>query len=162
MSSAGNSTDVAARSVLIVDDDKALVEVFGEFFRNWGYEVEVAPDGVQAIKKITTRDYNVVLCDMVLPKLAGDMLYLAVSRARPELCNRFLFMTAHAQDPKVEAFIRCVNGSILTKPFKAEALKKAVDQLEHSPKKSTVTHTELASFLGLGGNSTEFIRRATA
>ena len=161
MSPPGNPADGVARSVLIVDDDAALVEIFSDHFRNWGYEIEVAPDGVQAIKKIVTRNYSLVLCDIVMPNVAGDLFYLAVSRARPELCDRFLFMSGHTHHPKVEAFMRCVNGTILIKPFKAEALKEAIDQLEHLPKQSRATHAELAALLGFEGSTTEFIYRTS-
>jgi hypothetical protein len=46
-------------------------------------------------------------------------------------------MTGHSNSPKIEAFIKQVNGTILIKPFQADALKNAIDYLERSTPRST-------------------------
>ena len=50
-------------------------------------------------------DYSVILCDMVMPNLAGDMFYVAVERVKPHLCRRIVFVTGHQGDRKVDEFI---------------------------------------------------------
>ncbi len=138
----------AARSVLIVDDDLPLAALIREHLVNWGFEVEFEPDGAQALKRIVARDFTFILCDMVMPNFAGDLFYLAVFRVRPALCRRFLFMSGHRDNPKIDAFIKYVDGTILTKPFSAEVLKKALDHLEKSPKNTCIGQTALATLLG--------------
>ena len=73
----------ARKKVLIVDDDFAFADLTRMYLEENGYEVELAGDGVQGIKKIMVSDYSVILCNMVMPNLAGDMFYTAVQRVNP-------------------------------------------------------------------------------
>lgn len=118
------------KKILIVDDDWNLADLIGMMVERHGYLVETARDGVQGIKKIMAGDYSVILCDMVMPNLAGDMFYLAVQRVRPHLCPRFIFMTGHNGDRKVDEFIRRVRGLILWKPFESHILMEAIEGVE--------------------------------
>jgi DNA-binding NarL/FixJ family response regulator len=77
---------------------------------------------VEGLKKILADDYSVILCDMVMPNFPGDMFYLAVERARPHLCKRFIFMTGHKGERKIEQFIRRIRGLMLWKPFEMHVL----------------------------------------
>src|SRR5580658_2398438 len=95
-----------------------------------GYEVELAADGVQGIKKIMVSDYSAILCDMLMPNLAGDMFYVAVERVKPYLCKRIIFITGLKGDRKVDEFIRKVKGVILWKPFQSHVLFEAIQAVE--------------------------------
>jgi CheY-like chemotaxis protein len=95
-----------------------------------GYEVDLVADGVQGIKRIMVSDYSVILCDMVMPHLAGDMFYLAVERVKPYLCKRFIFMTGHQGDRKVDDFIRKVRGLLIWKPFQTHVLMETIQAAE--------------------------------
>jgi response regulator RpfG family c-di-GMP phosphodiesterase len=64
---------------------------------------------------------------MVMPNFPGDMFYLAVQRARPHLCKRFIYMTGHQDNPKVTKFIEEVRGVVLWKPFKMRLLFDALE-----------------------------------
>jgi CheY-like chemotaxis protein len=118
------------RRILILDDDATFADLTRTILETNGYEVETASDGVEGIKKILAGDYAVVLCDMVMPKLAGDMFYTAVERVKPHLCRRFLFMTGHSGDRKTDQFIRKVRGLILWKPFQAHVLMESIRAVE--------------------------------
>jgi DNA-binding NtrC family response regulator len=127
----GEDTEpVPLKNVLIVDDDVTLTSLTRMMLEKNGYEVETASDGVQGIKKILARDYSVILCDMVMPNLAGDMFYMAVERVKPHLCKRFLFMTGHRGDRKVDDFVRKVRGLILWKPFQSHVLMESIQAIE--------------------------------
>jgi len=63
---------------------------------------------------------------MMMPTLPGDMFFRAVERMRPHLCSRFVFMTGHRGNQKVNEFISLVNGTILTKPFKVDDLLEMI------------------------------------
>ena len=91
------------------------------------FEVTVVQTGVDGIKKVMAGDFDVILCDMMMPKMPGDMFYLAVERARPHLCKRFVFMTGYKGDPKIDAFIRQVKGLMLWKPFEMHLLLDAIN-----------------------------------
>jgi DNA-binding NarL/FixJ family response regulator len=78
------------------------------------------------LKKILSDDFEIILCDMVMPNFPGDMFYLAVERVRPNLCKRFIFMTGHKGDPKIGEFIRRIRGLMLWKPFEMHVLFDAI------------------------------------
>jgi CheY-like chemotaxis protein len=118
------------RKILILDDDPTLVNLTRMMLEKNGYEVETVSDGVQGIKKILVSDYSVILCDMVMPNLAGDMFYMAVERVKPHLCKRFLFMTGQSGDRKIDEFIRKVRGLILWKPFQSHVLMESIQAIE--------------------------------
>ena len=123
-------TVTVRKKVLLLDDDMPLAELTRKILEENGYEVETVADGVQGIKKIMINDYSVILCDMVMPNLAGDMFYMAVERVKPHLCKRFLFMTGHQGERKIDDFIRSVRGLVLWKPFKTHVLMEAMQAAE--------------------------------
>jgi DNA-binding NtrC family response regulator len=109
-------------SILILEDDVALTITLKEALEIQKYLVTVVPNGAEGLKKILAADFNIILCDMVMPNFPGDMFYLAVERVRPHLCNRFIFMTGHQGDRKIEAFVRRIRGLMLWKPFEMHVL----------------------------------------
>ena len=116
------------RKVLIVDDDVAFADVIRTNLEQAGYKVEVAADGVQGIKKVMVEDFTAILCDMVMPNLAGDMFYVAVERVKPHLCKRVVFITGHRGDKKIDEFIRKVHGIVLWKPFQPHVLIETIQE----------------------------------
>jgi two-component system, cell cycle sensor histidine kinase and response regulator CckA len=127
-----NVPDVGPRKkVLLLDDDVVLSNMTRLILMENGYDVELASDGVQGIKMIMSgTDYSVILCDMVMPNLAGDMFYMAVERAKPHMCKRFLFMTGHQGDRKIDEFVRKVRGLMLWKPFQTHVLLESIRAVE--------------------------------
>jgi two-component system, OmpR family, response regulator VanR len=120
----------ARRRILILEDDFSLADMTRLLLEENGYEVDWAPDGVQGIKKIMVSDYSVILCDMIMPNLPGEMFYTAVERVKPHLCKRFVFMTGHQGDRKIDEFIRRVRGLMVWKPFQLHVLLEAVQAAE--------------------------------
>ncbi len=118
------------RKILLLEDDVVFADTTRLQLEEKGYEVEWVADGVQGIKRVMVNDYSVILCDMIMPNLAGDMFYLAVERVKPKLCKRFVFMTGHQGDRKVDDFIRKVRGLIVWKPFQIHVLLEAVQAAE--------------------------------
>jgi len=123
--------DEAARNkILLLDDDFAFADLTRMLLEQQGYEVELAADGVQGIKKIMDNDYAAILCDILMPNLAGDMFYKAVERVKPQLCRRFIFMTGLKGDRKIEEFIQKVRAMILWKPFRSDDLFQTLHAME--------------------------------
>jgi CheY-like chemotaxis protein len=120
----------ARKKILLLDDNSDFADMTRLQLQEKGYEVDLAADGVQGIKKIMVHDYSVILCDMVMPNLAGDMFYLAVERVKPYLCKRFVFMTGHQGDRKVDEFIRKVRGLLIWKPFQIHVLMETIQAVE--------------------------------
>jgi CheY-like chemotaxis protein len=110
------------KSVLMLEDDATLAEILMNGLELHNYRVTRVRSGAEGIQHVLKQDYDILLCDMIMPGFPGDMFYRAVERSRPHLCKRFLFMTGHNGDPQIDAFIRSVRGLMLWKPFQLHEL----------------------------------------
>jgi CheY-like chemotaxis protein len=113
---------VETRRILVVEDDSELAGMLDYYLRGHGYQVTCVANGVEALRAVMESDYDAVLCDMMMPRMPGDMLYMAVRRVRPHLCERFIFITAHQENPRVKEFLTQVPEMILRKPFHLDDL----------------------------------------
>ncbi|MCH7541221.1 response regulator, partial [Patescibacteria group bacterium] len=60
-----------AQRILVVEDDQFLRELYDELLREEGYEVDLAPDGEIGLAKIIKGGYELILLDIMLPKIDG-------------------------------------------------------------------------------------------
>ena len=117
------------RTILILEDDLSLAHLLKDGLEGHGYIVTLVTNGAEGLKKLMTADFGVIICDMVMPNFPGDMFYIAVERTRPHLCKRFIFMTGHQGDRKIEQFIRRIRGLMLWKPFEMHVLLEAIESV---------------------------------
>ena len=111
---------------LLLDDDPILRELITAFLAENGYDVVQVQNGGEGVREVLTSDFTLVICDLNMPGLPGDMFYRAVERIQPELCKRFIFITGHRDDAKTDAFIAQVNGFVVWKPFQLQELGDAI------------------------------------
>jgi len=114
------------KSVLMLEDDATLAGILMNGLELHNYRVTRVRSGAEGIQHVLKQDFDILLCDMIMPGFPGDMFYRAVERSRPHLCKRFLFMTGHNGDPQIDAFIRSVRGLMLWKPFQLHELLQAM------------------------------------
>jgi CheY-like chemotaxis protein len=115
-----------ARSVLLLEDDLNFSGLVATFLSSNGYQVTQVTNGADGLRKILNEDFDAIVCDMVMPAFPGDKFYLAVSKTKPHLCRRFIFITGHKGDRKIDEFIRSVRGIILWKPFQLYELGERI------------------------------------
>jgi DNA-binding response OmpR family regulator len=119
-------TENKVRKILLLEDDPAFKEIIKDFLTDCGFTVIAVQNGVEGVHEVMGNDFEVILTDMMMPTLPGDMFYRAVERMRPYLCDRFIFMTGHRGAGKVHEFITAVQGTILTKPFHVDDLLEMI------------------------------------
>lgn len=105
------------KSVLILEDDSAFAEMLRVFLESNSFKVTWATDGLAGLHRVMATDFDIILCDLVMPNVPGNMFYVAVERTKKYLCKRFVFMTGHKTDPKWNGFLSKVDGPVLGKPF---------------------------------------------
>lgn len=71
-------------TILIVDDDVAILHTFSKIFQRKGYCVTVAEKGREAIEKLGCNHYDVALVDLVLPDIEGTELFPLIKNASPK------------------------------------------------------------------------------
>jgi DNA-binding NtrC family response regulator len=115
--------------VLLLDDDTDLSHALKDWLEMNECAVTIVHRGVDGITEIMKSDFDVIVCDMVMPLMPGDMFYLAVSKAKPHLSGRFVFVTGHRDRPDIAKFLWEFHGPTLNKPLDLEELLGAVHQV---------------------------------
>ena len=117
------------KRLLVVDDNLELAQTYQELFEAHDYRVNLAANGFLALNFLLERGADAILCDLTMPQLEGDLFYTAVQRVRPELSERFIFVTGQAGNPRYEEFFKKVSCPVLYKPVSLDKLLKALDGL---------------------------------
>jgi CheY-like chemotaxis protein len=111
--------------ILVVDDESAIANALRRLLTP--HEVEIATDGRTALRRLQDGpDVDVILCDLMLPDIAGSEIFKRATERRPELRSRFIFMTGGAFVPEAAAFLDQCGCRVLDKPFDLERLQRYV------------------------------------
>jgi two-component system copper resistance phosphate regulon response regulator CusR len=114
------------RHVLIVDDDIQLAWSLKETLEQDGYEATIVPDGALALKFVLQHHLDVVVCDLQMAGVEGDLLYATVERCNPALARRFVFITGLDDHPQFQKFIDTIDLPALPKPVALAVLRGEV------------------------------------
>lgn len=111
--------------ILVVDDDDAMrvtVEATLE-----GYEVLLAASAAEALALFTRVEFDLVLCDLLMPKMTGAELYESLDPDSP-LRGKFVFMSGGSLPIGVESFVALTEPRMLCKPFTIAQLREVVEE----------------------------------
>jgi len=124
------------RRLLVVDDEPTLGLMIQRMLRD-DFEVDVATDGRQGLAKVGEgqghggakpgAQYDVILCDIMMPEMTGMELYSTVAERYPGIERRFIFMTGGAFTSRTAEFLATVRNRQLDKPFDLATLRSIVD-----------------------------------
>ncbi len=115
-----------ARRVLVVDDEIEVTRIVSEMLGSDGHEVESCLNGVDALASMQTRSYDVVFCDIRMPRLDGPGLYAAVKQTDPALAERFVFLTGDTLSHVTAEFLERSGVPSMRKPFTVRDLRDAL------------------------------------
>jgi len=117
------------KKVLIADDEQNIVISLEFLLRREGFEVFVASDGVDALAKLRAEKPDLVLLDVMMPKMNGFDVCQAL-RADPELAEtRVLMLTAKGRETEVSKGLGLGADAYMTKPFSTKELVEKVRAL---------------------------------
>ena len=117
---------VAGESILVVEDETALANALAEALRDAGYAVARAADGEEALAEVRARQFDLVICDLKMPRLDGKAFYRALAQARPALIKHVIFVTGDVAGTDAEQFLKESGCRWLAKPFRLADLLRAV------------------------------------
>ena len=117
---------VHGASVLLVEDERALATAVAEALTEAGLRVEHAGDGEEAMARVRQNRYDVVICDLKMPRVDGMMLYRAIAAATPTLARRVIFVTGDVAGADAERFLEESGCRWLAKPFRLVDLLRNV------------------------------------
>jgi len=111
---------------LVVDDDKATLQILERILRKHGYNVDIAETGREAEEKVNNKPFDLALLDVKLPDTDGVDLLSEIHRVRPKMVK--IIITGFAS---MENGIRAMDAgadAYLVKPVTSEELLKIVEQ----------------------------------
>ncbi len=113
------------KSILIVDDDKAVLGVIKDILELQSYRVDTAETGREAIEKTKTRYYNLALLDIKLPDIEGTQLLTRMHRDMPKMMK--IMITGYASLENAVESLNLGADAYLMKPIEAEKMLKVVE-----------------------------------
>ncbi|HEX4084743.1 MAG TPA: response regulator [Chthoniobacteraceae bacterium] len=115
------------KSILLLDDDIDLADTLKQLLETHNFVVTTVENGVDGVREIMRFDFDLIMCDMMMPKMPGDMFYFAVERTKPHLCPRFVFITGYPDKPEVVNFLSGLKDAVvLHKPVSNDELIRTI------------------------------------
>ena len=120
------TSELEIKSILLLDDDLDLADALKGLLESHNFVVTTVGDGAAGLREVMEIDFDVIICDLLMPGMPGDMFYLAVNKVKPQLADRFVFITGHKGTPKVDEFLHSIDGIVLHKPVLADELVRMI------------------------------------
>ncbi len=118
---------MAAKRVLIVDDDEDILELLEYNLLNAGYQVEKAQNGLQALEIARHTLPDLIIMDIMMPEMDGVMACNKI-REIPELADiHIIFLTARVEEYSEIAAFEAGGDDYIMKPIKPRALMSRVN-----------------------------------
>ena len=114
-------------SILIAEDNPAQRVGLQQLIRSWGFDVDVASDGEEALQKVVLHPPTIVLSDMVMPRMSGIELLKSVKQHDPSVT--VVILTAQGS---IETAIEAIKDGAydyLMKPVDPQRLRIVIDQI---------------------------------
>ena len=118
-----------APKILLVDDEPSIVKMVGKRLEVEGFRVIVAMDGQDGLQKAQTEQPNLIILDLMLPKLNGyEVCTMLKQDTRYQKIPIMLF-TAKAQERDEKLGMDCGANAYMRKPFRAQELLEQIRAL---------------------------------
>jgi CheY-like chemotaxis protein len=111
--------------MLVVDDDEIVARALQRTLR--GYEVTVTLSALEALDLVSRGErFDVILCDVMMPRMTGYELYEELSRAAPDQAERIIFVTGGGTTKAARDFLGAVTNPVVDKPFDVGKLRELI------------------------------------
>ncbi|MEY3343134.1 MAG: hypothetical protein RL090_818 [Bacteroidota bacterium] len=117
--------------ILIVEDNKINLMLTKRLVQNLGYAISTAESGVDALDKIKTTHFDLILTDIQMPLMNGLELAASIRKLEDEAKKHLpiIALTGYAGDDEVKEALNSGVNEILTKPFGPESLDLLIKKL---------------------------------
>jgi CheY-like chemotaxis protein len=115
--------------VLVIDDDDDLRALIVRVVEQAGYAVDSASDGQAGLDRLAERAYDVIVCDLRMPRMDGVTFYREVERRDPVAARRVVFMTTHVRTEEYMDFLRGIHAPVLNKPFTLDEFRSTLARM---------------------------------
>jgi two-component system alkaline phosphatase synthesis response regulator PhoP len=112
------------QKALIVEDDAVTRVLLEQLLHSLDFDVDIAVDGEEALARMTLHEYDVILLDVVLPKVSGIEVMESLERDRPSTLGRIIVVTG-LDIREIRSLFPTVHET-LSKPVLPARLREAV------------------------------------
>ena len=134
------------KSILIVEDDKAIIKSLKDILQSEGYSVDTAENGREAIQKSKEKFFNMALLDIKLPDMEGTKLLVTMHENLPKMVK--IMITGY---PSVENAVESLNrgaDAYIMKPVKPEKLLALIEEkLEKQSQAEKMTEKKVVDWI---------------
>ena len=106
-----------AGRILVVEDERLVGMAMAHMLRAAGYGVDLAGNGQEALDKVSSDAYDLIICDIKMPIMDGQAFYDQLSRRYPDLSRRVVFCTGDLGNPNTQRFLKSCGAPVIRKPF---------------------------------------------
>jgi signal transduction histidine kinase len=117
-----------SKRILVVDDEKSILDLVERILTQDGHQVDVASRGDEALDYVSEREYDLIITDIRMPGIDGRELYRRVREMNRDLARTMVFITGDTVGVETRQFIQRVSNPVLVKPFKMRELREAVER----------------------------------
>ncbi len=114
--------------ILVVDDDQDFAENMADTLELKGYEVQLAFNGEDAIKKFKEEDYDIAFMDIKLPGMNGVESFLEIRKLKPHA--KVVMMTAYSVKQLLEEAVKNGALGVLNKPFDIKQMLEMLERIK--------------------------------
>ena len=119
--------ETMSHKILVVDDDILVLEALEELLKSSGYEVRIAMRGQEALEILEKERFDLLILDVVMPKMTGFDLCCEVRKRDDEMSRvKIIMLTAKTDARNAEVRKECGCDLYLTKPIDPDRLKELI------------------------------------
>lgn len=115
--------------ILIVEDEPTVAQLLVDILVEEGHEAEATIDSQDGLTRLSRKNYDLVICDLRMPRLDGRAFFEVLVRTGSPIRNRILFITGDTIARSTQDFLESTAMPYLAKPFLVEEVKLAVRRL---------------------------------
>lgn len=117
------------KRILLVEDELELARLLKECLQDSGYEVLTACEGQEGLEKARSKNPDLILLDLMLPKMDGRRVCALLKKDKRYAAIPIIILTAVAQEEDVKLARELGADAYFTKPFQTESLLAKIQQL---------------------------------
>jgi PAS domain S-box-containing protein len=115
--------------ILVVDDELLIRRLLTRILTKDGHHVDCVDNAIDALEKIRTERYNLILLDIMMPGMSGIKLYENIKNIAMSLAQRVIFITGDVMGNETQKFLSKTRAKYFTKPFETDKLRKEINKM---------------------------------
>jgi signal transduction histidine kinase/CheY-like chemotaxis protein len=119
---------VPPRRILVVEDEPTIAQLVVDVLEQEGHQVDAVLDSQEGLTRISIADYDLVICDLRMPRMDGPAFYDSLVRSGSRLAEQIVFITGDTLAPRTAQFLRQTGLPFLAKPFLVQELLLVVNR----------------------------------